>query len=199
MSNLACLSQYVIESLDNNLQVDVIYTDLSKAFDLINHDLLLVKLLRLGFSVELANLLTSYLRNRCHFVEFNGYRSNTYTNGNGVPQGSNLGPLLFLLYINDLAEELSCNRLLFADDVTIFSAITTADDCITLQNQLCLLHKWCTSKGLKLNVAKCKMVGFSRRLSPVRFQYSISGELINRDVVKDLGVHFDTNSIQFAC
>ena len=87
----------------------MIYTDLSKAFDRIHHRILAT----FGFS---QNNFASYLSNRSQYVTLNGYKSKVYDITSGVPQGSNLGPLLFLLFIIDLARILECGKFLYADD-----------------------------------------------------------------------------------
>ena len=152
------------EILDKTGQVDVIFTDLSKAFDKLDHGILLSKLRSIGFDNTLLQLLQSYLSNRKFFVSYNGYTSIKNTAKSGVPQGSNLGPLLFLLFINDLPNSLFCETLMYADDVKIFSTINSYNDCLTLQFNLSVLHEWCITNRLKLNIDKCKIVTFTRKI-----------------------------------
>lgn len=116
VTNLTCITQFIAESLDKNLQTDVIYTDLSKAFDTIDHVLLVDKLSVIGLSPDLVYLLQSYLTNRKQFVAVNGFISKCYDVTSGVPQGSVLGPLLFNVFINDVVSALDVHCLLFADD-----------------------------------------------------------------------------------
>ena len=96
VSSLACITQNISEILDFQGQVDVIYTDIQRALDQIDHFSLLSKLRIIGFSNNLIALFESYLLGRRQFVEYGGYRSQSYIASSGVPQGSNLGPLLFL-------------------------------------------------------------------------------------------------------
>lgn len=191
-TNLCYFVQFTAEILDKQGQVDVIYTDISKAFDRIDHGLLLAKLKMYGFSDSLIILLTSYLQNRTQSVVYNGYTSESFIPKSGVPQGSNLGPLLFLLFINDLSLTLQCETLMFADDVKIFTAVTNLTDCIELQNNLSIVCEWCRKNKLNLNVGKCKVVSFSRKEKPIHFDYTVGSSILDRcNEIKDLGVYFD--------
>ena len=97
--------------------------DISKAFNKVWHEGIIFKLKQNGISDDLLNILSDFLRNRKQRVTLNG-QSSSWTNVNaGVPQGSILGPLLFLIYINDLSDSLSSNAKLFADDASLFSAV----------------------------------------------------------------------------
>jgi Reverse transcriptase (RNA-dependent DNA polymerase). len=98
-SNLAVFTQYVSEVLDNRGQVDVVYTDFQKAFDQIDHNILLVKLESFGFSEALIKLFTSYLSDRYFMVRYQNFTSESFSPTSGVPQGSNLGPILFLFLL----------------------------------------------------------------------------------------------------
>jgi hypothetical protein len=132
-TNLSCISHFISAALDKNTQVDVIYTDFSKAFDRIDHNILLNKLRHFGFSDSLLNLFESYLSDRFCYGNVLGFYSARLVVNSGVPQGSNLGPLLFLLFINDIVEIFSLNELLFADDVKLYSTIRDISDCMRLQ------------------------------------------------------------------
>ena len=115
-----------------------IYIDL--AFDTLNHDILLQKLKYYGITGTSVNLLQSYLSERYQYVEYNGHRSNTLPISTGVPQGSVLGPLLFLIYINDLPMVTDVfNMLMYADDTTLY--------CNINQNGQ---HVWCRGKASAL-------------------------------------------------
>ena len=126
VTNLMVFTDFISGILDAAGQVDALYTDLAKAFDRIDHSLLLRKLSQFGCSWKLVSLLGSYLDNRQLCVMYNRHTSDPYCQVSGVPQGSNLGPLL---YINDLCDVVSFSKcLLFADDLKIFASITTPDD-----------------------------------------------------------------------
>ena len=93
ISNLTCITQFISDTLDSQGQVDVIYTDIQKTFDKIDHFLLLSKLNAIGVSEALLSLVESYLLNRMQSVEYGGYNSRSFVATSGVPQGSNLGPV----------------------------------------------------------------------------------------------------------
>ena len=155
-TNLACLSQFISESLDEIGQIDVIYTDFSKAFDCLDHFILLNKLDNYGFSNALILLFKSYLLNRTQLVEYQNVRSQLFRPTSGVPQGSNLGPLLSLLFINDLPTTMNCHKLIFADD-----------DCHHLQNCVSELSRWCNTNRLKLNIDKCCVLTYTKKKQPI--------------------------------
>lgn len=193
VSNLATFSHFVSNELDNKCQVDVIYTDFSKAFDKVDHDLLCEKLLNIGFSNQLVSFFLSYFCRREQFVTYNGFNSQMIIATSGVPQGSNLGPLFFLLFINDLFNNISCNKLCFADDLKIFTNIHSIEDCIRLQNDVNSIKVWCDVNRLHLNVSKCKVVTYSRKQLNLTYEYTIDGNtLVRESTIKDLGVIFDS-------
>lgn len=192
-TNLAVLTQYLSESIDNRKQVDVFYADLTKAFDHISHEHLLVKLSNLGVDNTLLLLINDYLINRSQFVEYNGQRSHIFDVPSGVPQGSNLGPLLFLAYINDLVKFLNCEVLIYADDVKIFNTIDNTVDCINLQRDIDVLNTWCLNNNLGLNISKCCIMTYSRKQTNITFNYTVTGSILDRKtVIKDLGIFFDS-------
>lgn len=193
MSNLLEFTHYVSQAFEHHSQVDVIYTDLTKAFDRVNHAILISKLELYGFSGSLLSWIESYLKDRQMRVVFNGGSSHDFSPGSGVPQGSILGPFLFLVYINDLTHVLSSEFLLYADDVKIFRVINTETDCQQLQSDVASLSSWCQVNDLELNVNKCSKVTYSLRKSPISFNYTIGGCTLSEVyTVKDLGVTFDT-------
>ena len=194
ITNLVTVTDFIAEKLDEGGQVDIIYTDFSKAFDTVNHDILLNKLYNMNVSKSALDLMKSYLINRKQYVTYHGYTSDSFNVMSGVPQGSNLGPLLFLIHINDLPETLSnSNKLLFADDLKIYKSIRSINDCRDLQEEINNLVSWCVTNDLSLNIRKCSVVTYTKRKTPYDYQYKIVNETINRvNVVKDLGVMYDS-------
>ena len=192
-TNLFVLVQYLSEVLDRNGQVDVGYLDIHKAFDTIDHNLLLQKLRTMGFCDTLLLLFTDYISNRQQYVQYNGFTSKTYTVRSGVPQGSNLGPLLFLIFLNDFPVSPSTRLLLFADDIKIFKEINNLDDAYDLQRDMDRIVEHCTLNRFEVAQDKCKIMTFTRRKCITLYDYKINSKLLCRcESITDLGITFDT-------
>lgn len=179
--------------MDEGSQVDVIYFDFKKAFDRVDNDILLGKLYSIGFTPNLLEFFADYLRDRKQFVRHGCYESCVYRTCSGVSQGSVLGPLLFLLMINDLPQVLKhATCLLFADDLKIILDINEVSDHVRLQSDIDAVQNWSHSNKLLFNSAKCCVMSFTRSKNPSLFQYTLDSNNISRVfTVKDLGVHFD--------
>ena len=192
VTNLAIISQEIAEVIDGGGQLDVIYTDFSRAFDTIDHQILLEKLSNFGFCPALVRFFGSYLCNRKNYVYYNGYRSHVYVSTSGVPQGSNLGPLLFNLFINDLLDAMECQVLAYADDIKLYRRISADEDVGLLQRDLDVMSEWCEANNLRLNIAKCCYVNYTRKQNIFESIYSINGTFISQQTsMRDLGVVFD--------
>ena len=146
----------------------------------------------LGFSDNALALIASYLSNRIQYVYHNGHKSFEYTLESGVPQGSNLGPLLFVIYINDLLEKMSCPVLAYADDIKLYATIKN-NDIINFQANLDNLFNWCSVNNLYLNINKCCVVIYIRTKTLCVSSYNVNGDqLRSENSIKDLGVTFDS-------
>lgn len=194
-TNLCTFTQYAVESMEKGLQVDTVYLDLSKAFDRVNHRLLLKKLKCWGFTDKAVGLMQSYLCGRQQFIHINKFKSDSYTNCSGIPQGSNLGPLLFLLFVNDIANVVEkSSMLLYADDIKIYRPIVNECDCISLQVDVNMLLEWAHLNDLSFNAVKCCTVSYSRSRSPIDYNYRIYDSILQRKTdVSDLGVCFSSD------
>ena len=165
--------------------------DLAKAFDTVNHKILLNKLEQYGLRGVANDLMKSYLTNRKQFISGNGFSSSLLGINIGVPQGSVLGPILFLIYINDLSSCSNFVTTLYADD----SVLTLSHKNIyCLQNilncELPKINSWLKSNQLSLNVDKTHFLLFTKRKHEIAVE--INGSKIKQtDCVKYLGVHFD--------
>ena len=186
----------VSQAIDNNEFCIGIFIDLSKAFDTLNHEILLKKLEFYGVRGLPNNLLRNYLTNRQQYVQFSNRTSEMNTISCGVPQGSILGPLLFLLYVNDMP--LVCKQLLFilfADDTNILYSNSNIIQLMnTVNTELTILSDWFMANMLSLNVQKTSfmMFGFKNFPKGINFNIKIDNEMISRvEFTKFLGVIID--------
>lgn len=205
VTNLCVYHDYLVNNLNKGLVVDAIYTDLTRAFDLVNVDLLLRKLQAYGLYGSLLKWFESFLTDRKQIVKIRNAKSYIIVVYSGVGQGTHLGPLLFLLFINDLdLSLLNCKFSLFADDAKFFKSITSVLDMIELQRNLSVFFNWCVENGLELNINKCKFIRFGKSSLPV-YDYNINGICLERvNHVRDLGIIFDSkltfkNHIETIC
>lgn len=167
--------------------------DFSKAFDKVNHRILIQKLEEVGVFGDLLGWFGDYLVGHTQVVKINNVLSSTIEVTSGVPQGSHLAPILFNIYINDIYNYVdSSNLLLFADDLKIFNIVNTVDDCMRIQEDISGLCLWCQLNGMQFNVEKCKIMQFYRKKAPILYDYVIGDSSMERlSVIRDLGVLFD--------
>jgi Reverse transcriptase (RNA-dependent DNA polymerase) len=186
-------TSYVLNNLEDGIQIDAIYTDFSKAFDKVNHRLLLQKLSALGFGGCFLEWIASYLTDRKQYVKACGRRSRSISVNSGVPQGSHLGPLFFIIFINDITHCFKYLRfLLYADDLKVFFPIRGDEDFHRAQSELEILSRWCVDNELRLNLNKCKIISFTRGRATLRYDYELSNHTLERvDSIRDLGVLLD--------
>ncbi len=150
--------------------------DFAKAFDTVAHKRLLSKLSRYGITGELHTWIMSFLEGRTQTVVVEGVSSDPAPVKSGVPQGSVLGPLLFLIFINDLAEHTSSTVRLFADDCVMYKPVKSIEDCKVLQKDLDQLHLWEERWQLKFNAQKCNIMRATHaRKREVIYEYSLNG------------------------
>ena len=162
-------SIYFFQNYLARKQTDVIFLDFCKAFDTISHHLLLHKLHDFGISGNLYDWFHSYLSHRSQSVIIDGNISSQLPVSSGVPQGSILGPLLFIIFINDLPDSVkSATPLLFADDTKCIKTISSPHDSSSLQDDLNALTNWSSHWKLAFSSSKCKLLRV-----PLQIRYSI--------------------------
>lgn len=194
-SNLVVYVNHLLECVDGGDQIDAIYTDMAKAFDRVDHRLLVHKLELAGIDGSLLLWISSYLQNRSMTVNIESCSSHQIFATSGVPQGSHMGPLLFSIFINDLGDLLGdTGFLMYADDLKLYRKVKTTADNELLQCDLNIVVKWCESNGMALNVSKCEVISFKRQSANMLMNdYSINGAILRRvEVVKDLGILIDS-------
>ncbi|MES9973438.1 MAG: reverse transcriptase domain-containing protein [Candidatus Thiodiazotropha sp.] len=156
VSNLLRFMDNLTDAYDNGEITDAVFFDFAKAFDRVPHRPLLYKLYSYGIRGSLLKWIENFLTNRSFSVKIGDMHSSTAPVKSGVPQGSVLGPLLFLLYINDLPNALNSNVLLYADDLKIWNS----RDANALQMDVDSVCRWAAVWGLPLNVNKCAHISF---------------------------------------
>lgn len=189
---------YIYDNLDKDDLVFTMYLDFKKAFDTVDHVILLSKLWHYGVRGGPHEWFRSYLVDRKQFVNINGVNSETCSINHSVPQGSNLGPLLFLLYINDLPSSSTYfNFQMFADDCCVSSTVPRSqiNDIHTIINaNLDNVAKWLTSNKIKINIDKTKYMIYSYR-GENRFSQEIcmgNDEIGQVNHIKFLGIILDS-------
>ena len=151
-TNLLEFLEVATRVVDEGNNMDVVYLDFSKAFDLVPRKRLLSKLKAHGFGGPLLNWIDKWLRDRKQRVVLNGKASSWATVKSGVPQGSILGPILFAIFVNDLEDEIEVTVLVkFADDTKLGQEIKSREDCEQLQLALNALERWAARWGMSFN------------------------------------------------
>ncbi len=181
------------DALDAGLSIDTIYMDYQKAFDTVPHKRLISKLKSYGFNQQITNWVKSFLTSRIQQVVVNGKKSWWMNVTSGIPQGSVLGPVLFVLFINDLPETVSSEVFLFADDTKIFKVIKGNEDQKRLREDLNALNEWSEKWLLKFHPGKCKHMHVGKSV-PDSVTYSLnSTNLQSITQEKDIGVIIDAD------
>ena len=174
--------------------VDSIYLDFSKAFDTVPHRRLLGKLEAYGIKGSLLGWIKAFLSNRSQEVVVNGSKSAPSPVISGIPQGTVLGPVLFVVYINDLLDKISSDGLMFADDTKIYRQITTREDALQLQSDIDKLEEWSKIWQLHFNHDKCHVLTLGK-FDNIQYahRYAVYGNEIEHVFdEKDLGVTIDS-------
>ena len=156
-------------------QTDVIIMDFAKAFDKVPHRRLLYKLGYYGIRGSTHKWISSWLSEHSQKVVLDGQASDPVLVLSGVPQGSVLGPVLFLIFINDLPDNIRSSVRFFADDCVLYRNIKSPIDCQILQDDLNSLSQWETDWQMKFNVAKCHSMRVTRHLpdKQILFDYTL--------------------------
>ena len=186
LTNMLCFLEEITKWIDVGSPVDIIYLDFQKAFDKVPHQRLLLKLKAHGIGDSITDWIEQWLTDRRQRVVVDGEVSNWKSVLSGVPQGSVLGPILFLIYINDLDDSITSNVLKFADDTKLFRKVNADGDKQHLQNDLDRLVKWSEKWQMLFNFGKCKCLHTGHRNLNVNYRMgdTVLGTTVKE---KDLG------------
>ena len=185
-SGHSCESQLIItindllEAYNDKDQIDLVILDFSKAFDTVPHQKLLHKLKNYGIDGKINGWIEQFLTNRQQRVLVDGEFSSFDKVLSGVPQGTVLGPLLFLCHINDLPFHVKSQIRLFADDCLLYRKIKTEKDQQIIQDDLTALEEWATTWGMKFNASKCYVMNIHRQQNPFTKFYQLSGLILQQ-------------------
>ena len=185
---------HVIDNMNEKKVTIAVFIDFKKAFDTLNHQILIQKLEKLSITENVQKWFKSYLTNRSQVTFMNGITSPSAMLTHGVPQGSILGPMLFNLYINDLPRVVNSNMILYADDSVIFASSTFSHACQIVTTDLLHVHTWCKYHKLSMNANKTKSMYFS--VKPPDNMNDIKIQLLDNaieyvNVYKYLGIQLD--------
>ena len=199
--NRSCMTQllYVMEDwtrwLDENNNIDTIFLDFQKAFDTVPHKRLLIKLKAYGITGMIANWIADFLKNRRQRVSVGKEYSTWKDVISGIPQGSVLGPTLFVIFINDLPQAVESTVRIFADDTKIYRVVNNDEDRKILQKDLDKLYEWSQTWQINFNASKCKVM--HKGTSNAQLEYNMDGKILDAiEKEKDLGVIVD-NELKF--
>ena len=196
-TNLLHMLETWTSALDKGICIDAIYLDFSKAFDSVPHKRLLLKLKGYGIQEQLLSWITDFLSDRRQRVKVNGSYSSWHNVLSGVPQGSVLGPILFVIFINDMPENLVSHLLMFADDAKVFRLLQSGNDCVILREDLSKLDSWSKEWCMQFNINKCKVMhlGSNNENENYYLSTNLNEQLLLKksENEKDLGVVIEPN------
>ena len=196
MANRSTLTQLlhhlnsILEILEDNGNADILYLDLSKAFDKVNHKILLYKLTKMNITGKINAWIKTFLTTRTQYVVVNGKKSEPAHVRSGVPQGTVLGPALFIIYMNNITEVVQSTIIkMFADDSKLISSIKCLEDRNKIMTDLKALIKWTEENSMEFNETKFQLlqIGQNRNL---KLPYTHNEqEIKGSQHVRDLGVY----------
>ena len=187
----------IIKALEDEANLDCIYLDFAKAYDKVDHGILLYKLKQIGISGNLGRWIMCFLTDRKQYVMVKGRKSQIFTLISGVPQGSVLGPLLFLIFIGDLSEGVTADTLIYVDDSKVKDIVKTEEDVEKLQENLDKIYLWETTNNMKFNGGKFLVVRYGKNESlkenTIYFTSEMTETILQVESCRDLGITMQDN------
>ena len=195
MSQLIEVFDKIGSQLDRSKQIDVIYLNMSKAFDKVNHKRLLLCLCKYGFGSNFLNWFQSYLQDRRQQITILGASSSPSQVTSGVLQGSILEPIMFLFYENDLPSSVKNSSIAtYADDTKIFKEISESNDAKALQEDLTNFESTSFDASLLLNSSTCKTLWVTRKHHSIEYPYTLQDDILcDSENEHDLGIWISNN------
>ena len=193
-TQLVTLTQDLAGSFEHGEEVHAAVLDFSKAFDMVPHHSLIRKLSELDINSYITRWVADFLSDRTQRVVLQGTESSLVGVTSGVPQGSVLGPTLFLIYINDIVNSVDCSKIrLFADDTLLYKSVSCVSDTKDFQNDLDKLYVWSIKNSMKVNAKKSNVIIFNSKQNAEELrEYSLNGNILERtETVKYLGVYLN--------
>ena len=192
LTNLLSFYRKVFETVDKGDSYDIVFLDFSKAFDRVPHKKLLSKVKAHGIGGKVFDWIEGWLKNREQRVQINGKKSKWGKVTSGVPQGSVLGPLLFIIYINDIEVGVSSDVSKFADDTKVGRPVRSTEDVRMLQEDLDKLYNWSDKWEMQFNINKCNIMRVGKGEGTV--EYSLNNIALDRTYsARDLGVQVSSD------
>ena len=180
------------KGLKDEQQIDALILDFSKAFDVVGHRRLLGKLDHYGVRGDTHQWIESWLTGRIQRVVVEGESSEDVPVRSGVPQGTVLGPLMFIIYINDIADGTDSSIRLFADDALLYRVVSSTRDCSKLQYDLHTMCRWGSDWQMDFNPKKCHVLSITKKRNPICYPYTLNGvQLSHVENHPYLGVELD--------
>ena len=174
-SQLLTTLEDLCHNLDEKQQTDIMILDFAKAFDTVAHQRLLKKMRYYGIRQRTCHWIEHWLTTRHQTVVVDGKNSREVHVKSGVPQGTVLGPLLFLIFINDIGDDITSKIRLFADDCLLYNVVETSENVRNLQEDLDRLVKWAETWQMKFNPSKCYVLRVTRKKKPIMYPYTMMG------------------------
>jgi hypothetical protein len=198
LSQLILHHDQILQAMEEASNIDAIYLDFAKAFDKVDHGLLLHKLKQMGVKGKLGRWIQNFLKGRTNEVLVDDLKSLKFLLKSGIPQGSVLGPILFLIYISDIGDNLGVEPLVYIDDTKAIKKINNEDDVEKLQEDISKLHEWGERNNMEFNNGKFVVLRYGKNVEIKENTSYFSGDteeiIEEKESTRDLGIIMQNNA-----